>query len=118
MTAEDGEARALLARWCREAAWRCMSTVRGNMFAVRAGSDPARLPVGSGSHLDTQPHGGRFDGISGVLAALEVAETLNDAGIQTAAPIAVINWTNEEGVRYAPGLMGSAWYSGLLDDAR
>jgi N-carbamoyl-L-amino-acid hydrolase len=116
MSAEDAEARALLASWCRQAGLDLHIDGAGNMFAVRPGTDPRRLPVGSGSHLDTQPHGGRFDGISGVLAALEVIETLNDEGIETAAPLAVVNWTNEEGVRYAPGLLGSAWYAGLLDD--
>lgn len=116
MTAEDAEARALLASWCRQAGLDVYVDGAGNMFAVRPGSDPSRLPVASGSHLDTQPHGGRFDGISGVLAALEVVETLNDEGIATAAPLAVVNWTNEEGVRYAPGLLGSAWYAGLMDD--
>ncbi|MDW6021637.1 M20 family metallo-hydrolase [Mesorhizobium sp. BAC0120] len=116
MTAEDAEARELLASWCRQAGLDVHVDGAGNMFAVRPGSDPQRLPVASGSHLDTQPHGGRFDGISGVLAALEVIETLNDEGIETAAPLAVVNWTNEEGVRYAPGLLGSAWYAGLLDD--
>lgn len=116
MSAEDAEARALLASWCRQAGLDVHVDGAGNMFAVRPGSDPKRLPVASGSHLDTQPHGGRFDGISGVLAALEVVETLNDQGIETAAPLAVVNWTNEEGVRYAPGLLGSAWYAGLLDD--
>ena len=116
MTAEDAQARALLASWCRQAGLDVHVDGAGNMFAVRAGSDPHRLPVASGSHLDTQPHGGRFDGISGVLAALEVVETLNDEGIATAAPLAVVNWTNEEGVRYSPGLLGSAWYAGLLDD--
>ncbi|MFI0843907.1 M20 family metallo-hydrolase [Mesorhizobium sp. IMUNJ 23232] len=116
MSAEDAQARALLASWCKKAGLDVHVDGAGNMFAVRPGSDPRRLPVASGSHLDTQPHGGRFDGISGVLAALEVIETLNDQGIETAAPLAVVNWTNEEGVRYAPGLLGSAWYAGLLDD--
>ncbi|HWK63572.1 MAG TPA: M20 family metallo-hydrolase [Rhizobiaceae bacterium] len=116
MTAEDAEARELLASWCRQAGLDVHVDLAGNMFAVRPGSDPRRSPVASGSHLDTQPHGGRFDGISGVLAALEVIETLNDEGIETAAPLAVVNWTNEEGVRYAPGLLGSAWFAGLLDD--
>lgn len=118
MSAEDAEARELLASWCRQAGLDVQVDGAGNMFAVRPGTDPTRRPVGSGSHLDTQPHGGRFDGISGVLAALEVVETLNDEGIQTAAPLAVVNWTNEEGVRYAPGLLGSAWYADLIDDER
>lgn len=117
MSAEDAQARELLASWCREAGLDVQVDGAGNMFCLRPGMDPDRLPIGSGSHLDTQPHGGRFDGISGVLAALEVIETLNDEGIQTAAPLAVLNWTNEEGVRYAPGLLGSAWYAGLVDDA-
>lgn len=118
MSAEDAEARTLLASWCRQAGLDVHVDGAGNMFAVRPGTDAHRLPVGLGSHLDTQPHGGRFDGISGVLAALEVVQTLNDEGIETAAPLAIVNWTNEEGVRYAPGLLGSAWYAGLLDDER
>lgn len=116
MSEEDAQARELLASWCRQAGLEVHVDGAGNMFCLRPGLDPDRLPVGSGSHLDTQPHGGRFDGISGVLAALEVIETLNDEGIRTAAPLAVLNWTNEEGVRYAPGLLGSAWYVGLVDD--
>lgn len=117
MSREDGEARTLLASWCSGAGLVMQVDRAGNMFAVRPGRDPDRGVVASGSHLDTQPHGGRFDGISGVLAALEVMETLNDAGIETGAPLAVINWTNEEGVRYAPGLLGSAWYAGVIDNA-
>lgn len=117
MTAEDAEARALLASWCSDAGLDLHVDRAGNMFAIRPGSDPASNIVASGSHLDTQPHGGRFDGISGVLAALEAVETLNDAGLETTAPLAVVNWTNEEGVRYAPGLLGSAWYAGTLTDA-
>ncbi len=88
----------------------------GNMFAIRSGVSPNRSIVASGSHLDTQPHGGRFDGVSGVLCALEVVETLNDASVATGAPLAVVNWTNEEGVRFAPGLMGSSWFVGRLPD--
>ena len=116
MTAEDAEARALFAGWCERAGLGMSVDRAGNMYAVRAGAEPDRPLVASGSHLDTQPHGGRFDGISGVLAALEAIETLNDAGIATLSPLAVINWTNEEGVRYAPGLLGSSWYAGLLGD--
>lgn len=115
LSAEDSEARHLFASWCRAAGLDLGTDRAGNMFAVRAGA--ADLPaVAAGSHLDTQPHGGRFDGVSGVLAALEVIETLNDAGIATVAPLAVINWTNEEGVRFAPGLLGSSWFVGALDD--
>lgn len=118
MSKEDSQARELLATWCRDAGLEIHIDRAGNMFAVRPGTEPGRAVIASGSHLDTQPHGGRFDGVSGVLAALEVVETLNDGGVQTAAPIAVVNWTNEEGVRYAPGLLGSAWYAGLIDDER
>lgn len=117
LSAEDARARTLFAGWCHAAGLTVSSDRAGNMFAVRAGQDATLPAIAAGSHLDTQPHGGRFDGISGVLAALEVIETLNDAGIDTIAPLAVINWTNEEGVRYAPGLMGSSWFVGQISDA-
>lgn len=116
MSAEDAAARELFATWCKNAGMTLQVDGAGNMFALRAGTDPTLPPIAAGSHLDTQPHGGRFDGISGVLAALEVVETLNDAGIQTKAPLAVINWTNEEGVRFGPGLMGSSWFIGDISD--
>lgn len=117
LSAEDAEARKLFASWCHAAGLTVSSDRAGNMFAVRPGQDVTLPVIAAGSHLDTQPHGGRFDGISGVLAALEVIETLNDAGIDTMAPLAVINWTNEEGVRFAPGLMGSSWFVGQISDA-
>ena len=116
MSAEDATARNLFATWCAGAGMSLRVDAAGNMFALRPGTDPSLPPIAAGSHLDTQPHGGRFDGISGVLAALEVVETLNDAGIETCAPIAVINWTNEEGVRFGPGLMGSSWFVGNITD--
>lgn len=114
---EDAAARDLFAEWCRNAGLQMHSDRAGNMVAIRPGRDSDRAVVAAGSHLDTQPHGGRFDGISGVLAALEVVEALNDAGIATEAPLAVINWTNEEGVRFTPGLLGSAWFAGRLNDS-
>ena len=79
----------------------------GNLFARRNGKNPEAPPVLSGSHLDTQPSGGRFDGILGVLGALEVVNTLNDHGIETDSPVEIAVWTNEEGVRFAPAMMGS-----------
>ncbi len=74
----------------------------GNMFATRAGEDPDALPVYVGSHLDTQPTGGKYDGVLGVLGGLELIRTMNDLGVKTKHPIVVTNWTNEEGTRYAP----------------
>jgi N-carbamoyl-L-amino-acid hydrolase len=85
----------------------------GNMFARRAGRDPQRLPVLLGSHLDSQPSGGKFDGALGVLAGLEVMRSLNDLGIVTEAPVELINWTDEEGSRFGRSLMGSGVWSGL-----
>jgi N-carbamoyl-L-amino-acid hydrolase len=91
----------------------------GNMFARRAGRDPARLPVLFGSHLDSQPSGGKFDGALGVLAGLEVMHTLNDLGIVTEAPVELVNWTDEEGSRFGHSLMGSGVWAGVyaLDKA-
>ena len=85
----------------------------GNMFARRPGRDPARLPVLFGSHLDTQPSGGKFDGALGVLAGLEVMRSLNDLGIVTEAPVELINWTDEEGSRFGHSLMGSGVWAGV-----
>ena len=116
MTAEDGAARDLFRSWCENAGLTIKVDLAGNMFAIRPGTDPDAPMVVAGSHLDTQPHGGRFDGISGVLTALEVVETLNAANVVTRAPIAVVNWTNEEGVHFSPGLMGSSWFVGRLSD--
>ena len=115
LTDEDRAGRELFSRWCREA--NCDITVdqMGNIFARYSGRDPERLPVGMGSHLDTQPHGGKFDGIFGVLAGLEVVRTLNDHGIETAAPLEIIDWTNEEGSRFAPAMLASGVYAGLFE---
>jgi N-carbamoyl-L-amino-acid hydrolase len=86
----------------------------GNIFGRRAGRDPQRLPIVAGSHIDTQPSGGKFDGNYGVLAGLEVVRTLNDHGVQTDAPIEVAVWTNEEGTRYTPVMMGSGVFAGVF----
>ncbi|MBV8870663.1 MAG: hydantoinase/carbamoylase family amidase, partial [Acetobacteraceae bacterium] len=86
----------------------------GNMFARRAGRDPARPPVLLGSHLDSQPSGGKFDGALGVLGGLEVMRTLNDLGVTTEAPIELVNWTDEEGSRFGHSLMGSGVWAGVF----
>jgi beta-ureidopropionase / N-carbamoyl-L-amino-acid hydrolase len=113
-TDADREARDLLSRWCEEAGCTIRIDRLGNMFARRPGRDPDRLPVALGSHLDSQPTGGKFDGALGVLAALEAVRTLNDRGIDTAAPISVVNWTNEEGSRFAPPMTASGAFAGVF----
>ena len=115
LTEEDKRARDLFVRWAKEASCNIRVDALGNLFAQRAGKDPARPAVLMGSHLDTQPNGGRFDGAYGVMAGLEVMRTLNDAGLRTLAPIEVVAWTNEEGTRFAASMMGSAAFAGLMD---
>ena len=115
LTDDDRRARDLFASWCERAGCTVNVDEMGNMFARRPGRNAALPPVAAGSHLDTQPHGGKFDGIYGVLAALEVVRTLNDAGVETEAPIEVINWTNEEGSRFAPAMIASGVFAGLFE---
>ena len=115
LTEADQAARNLFGHWLQEAGLAVSIDAIGNMFGHRAGTDPALPPVLMGSHLDTQSPGGKFDGPLGVLAALECVRTLDRAGVQTRHPIEVVNWTNEEGARFAPGLMGSAVFTGVLD---
>jgi len=86
------------------------------MFARREGTDPEALPVCVGSHLDTQPTGGKYDGVLGVLGGLEIVRSLNDLGIRTKHPIVVTNWTNEEGTRYAPAMLSSGVFAGVHDE--
>ncbi len=112
---EDKAARDLFARWCADAGLAMTVDEMGDMFARRAGAEDGRAPVGMGSHLDTQPFGGRFDGVFGVLAGLEVIRTLNDRGVKTVAPLEVVNWTNEEGARFAPSMLASGVYGGVFD---
>jgi N-carbamoyl-L-amino-acid hydrolase len=115
LTDEDRRGRDLFRQWC-EAAGLTVSVDRmGSMFAHRKGQDPRRPPVLLGSHLDSQPTGGKFDGALGVLAALEVIRTLNDNGIQTRSPLEVVNWTNEEGCRFAPAMIASGVFAGVFD---
>jgi len=112
LTEEDRRARDLFARWAREAGLAVEVDAIGNVFARRAGADPTLAPVAMGSHLDSQPSGGKFDGAYGVMAGLEVLRTLNDAGIRTRAPLEAVSWTNEEGSRYTPVMMGSGVFAG------
>src|SRR5580700_6815642 len=86
----------------------------GSMFAHRPGKNPALPPIVMGSHLDTQPTGGKFDGALGVLAALEALRTLHDLGYETNAPIEIVNWTNEEGARFAPAMLASGVFAGVF----
>lgn len=110
----DRQGRDLVVGWGRAAGMSITVDQIGNVFMRRAGTDPSRKPVVSGSHIDTQPTGGKFDGNYGVLAALEVVRTLNDHGVQTAAPIEVAFWTNEEGSRFVPVMMGSGVFCGAF----
>lgn len=115
LTDTDREARDLFVTWCRDAGCSIRIDELGNIFARREGRDPDALPVVTGSHIDSQPTGGKFDGAYGVLAGLEVVRTLNDAGFDTDAPIEVVVWTNEEGSRFAPAMMASGAYAGAFD---
>ena len=113
LTDVDREGRELFCRWAEEAGCSISVDAIGNIFARRPGTDAAAAPVAIGSHLDSQPSGGKFDGAYGVMAGLEVVRTLNDAGIRTRAPLEVVSWTNEEGSRFVPTLMGSGVFAGV-----
>ena len=112
LTDEDAEGRALFQSWCDEAGLKMGVDTMGNMFATRQGEDPEALPVYMGSHLDTQPTGGKYDGVLGVLGGLEAIRTMNDMGVKTRRPIVLTNWTNEEGTRYAPAMLSSGVFAG------
>lgn len=113
LTDEDAEGRALFQKWCEAAGLTMGVDKMGTMFARREGTDPTALPVYVGSHLDTQPTGGKYDGILGVLGGLEIIRTLNDTGIKTKHPIVVVNFTNEEGTRFAPPMVASGVFAGV-----
>ncbi|WP_428925436.1 Zn-dependent hydrolase [Marinibacterium sp. SX1] len=113
LTDEDAEGRALFQSWCEAAGLTMGLDEMGNMFARREGTDPEALPVYMGSHLDTQPTGGKYDGVLGVLGALEVMRSLNDLDIRTRRPIVAVNWTNEEGTRFAPAMLASGVFAGV-----
>ena len=115
LTDVDREGRDLFVKWCEDAGCTVSVDAMGNIFARRAGRDGTLAPVMAGSHLDSQPTGGKFDGAYGVLAALEVVHALNDAGYETTAPIVVVAWTNEEGSRFAPAMIGSGTFAGVFE---
>lgn len=115
LTDLDRESRDLFAKWGKEAGCTLSVDQMGSMFLRRAGTDDSLPPVMIGSHLDTQPTGGKFDGALGVMAALEIVRTLKDLDIKTKHPIEIVNFTNEEGSRFAPAMVASGVFAGLFD---
>ena len=113
LTDDDAKGRALFKKWCEKEGLEMGLDTMGNMFARRQGSDPNALPVMVGSHLDTQPTGGKYDGVLGVLGGLEIIRTLNDLDIKTKHPIEIVNWTNEEGTRFAPPMLSSGVFADM-----
>ena len=113
LTDDDARGRALFQEWCESAGCTMGLDQMGTMFARREGTDPDALPVYVGSHLDTQPTGGKYDGVLGVLAGLEIIRMLNDLNVKTKHPIVVVNWTNEEGTRFAPPMVASGVFAGV-----
>ena len=113
VTDDDAKGRELFQKWCLAAGCSMGVDTMGNMFATRPGNDPKALPVYVGSHLDTQPTGGKYDGVLGVLGGLELIRTLNDLNIKTKHPIVVTNWSNEEGTRFAPAMLSSGVFAGV-----
>ena len=112
---EDREARDLFIKWLNELDLEVMIDEMGNIFGKRAGKGRDLSPVMSGSHIDSQPKGGRFDGILGVMVSLEVLRTLHDNEVETERPIVIVDWTNEEGSRFSPAMVGSGVWAGKLD---
>jgi len=117
LTDEDKQGRDLFIQWCEAIGCTIEIDDMGNIFARKAGRNAELPPVTAGSHLDTQPHGGKFDGIYGVLAALEALRTIHDAEIETEAAVEIVVWTNEEGSRFAPAMIASGVYAGLFEKA-
>ncbi len=113
LTDEDRKGRQLFANWCQQAGMTVTVDSMGNMFALRAGSEPSLAPIAIGSHLDTQPTGGKYDGVLGVLTGLEIVRSMNEQNITTRRPIVIINWTNEEGARFAPPMLSSGVFAGV-----
>ena len=115
LTDADAEGRRLFQSWCEAEGMTMGVDKMGTMFMTRTGTEQDALPVYVGSHLDTQPTGGKYDGVLGVLAGLEIVRTLNEMNIKTKHPIVVVNWTNEEGTRFAPAMMASGVFAGVLN---
>lgn len=113
LTDDDAKGRELFKTWCDGAGLTMGVDKMGTMFARREGTDPDALPVYVGSHLDTQPTGGKYDGVLGVLSGLEIIRQLNDMKLKTRHPIVVVNWTNEEGTRFAPAMVASGVFAGV-----
>ncbi len=118
LTEVDRQGRDTFIQWCEALGLKVRVDAIGNIFARREGRDPSRPPVLMGSHLDSQPTGGKFDGALGVIAGLEVMRTLHEHGIETEAPIELVNWTDEEGSRFGHSLMGSGVWAGVYDEAK
>ena len=116
LTDADAEGRALFQRWCEDAGMAMDLDRMGNMFMRLEGAEPDLDPVYIGSHLDTQPTGGKYDGVLGVLSGLEVIRSIRDMGLTTRRPIVVVNWTNEEGSRFAPAMLASGVFAGVLTE--
>ncbi|WP_108501641.1 Zn-dependent hydrolase [Paracoccus indicus] len=116
LTDEDAEGRRLFQSWCEDAGMTMGLDRMGNMFMRHEGAEPDLDPVYIGSHLDTQPTGGKYDGVLGVLAGLEVIRSIRDMGVRTRRPIVVVNWTNEEGARFAPAMLASGVFAGVLTE--
>jgi len=113
LTDDDAKGRALFQKWCEAEGCTMGLDKMGTMFARREGTDPDALPVYVGSHLDTQPTGGKYDGVLGVLSGLEIIRQLNELNVKTRHPIVVVNFTNEEGTRFAPAMVASGVFAGL-----
>ena len=113
LTDDDAKGRELFQKWCEDIGCTMGVDKMGNMFATYPGSDPDALPVYMGSHLDTQPTGGKYDGVLGVLGGLEVLRTIHDLDVKTKHPIVLTNWTNEEGTRFAPAMLASGVFAGM-----
>jgi N-carbamoyl-L-amino-acid hydrolase len=115
LTDLDRQARDLFVKWCKEAGCTIRIDKMGNVFARRPGKDNSLAPVMTGSHIDSQPTGGKFDGVYGVLCGLEVIRSLNDMKYETLRPIEAAIWTNEEGSRFAPAMVASGVFAGVFD---